>query len=65
MKIKLKTKSSSKKRFKILFNKKIKRKKSFKNHNLIKKSSKRKKRLSKFIFLNINDYKNINKHFNK
>ncbi|BDT61560.1 MAG: 50S ribosomal protein L35 [Flavobacteriales endosymbiont of Rhyzopertha dominica] len=61
---KLKTKSSSKKRFKILFNKKIKRKYSFKNHNLMKKSNKRKKRLSKFILLNKRDNKNIKLHFN-
>ncbi|WGH27589.1 MAG: 50S ribosomal protein L35 [Candidatus Shikimatogenerans bostrichidophilus] len=60
---KLKTKSSTKKRFKLMFNKKIKRKYSFKNHNLIKKSSKRKKKLSKFVFLKKSNYKNIIKHF--
>ncbi|MDH3004986.1 MAG: 50S ribosomal protein L35 [Candidatus Shikimatogenerans sp. JK-2022] len=47
--MKLKNKSSYKKRFKFIANNKIKRKHAFKNHNLIKKSNKRKKRLSKLL----------------
>ncbi|WGH25684.1 MAG: 50S ribosomal protein L35 [Candidatus Shikimatogenerans bostrichidophilus] len=60
--MKKKIKSSIKKRFKIMFNKKIKRKHAFKNHLLTKKSNSRKKRLSKYVYLDKSDYKNIFKH---
>jgi large subunit ribosomal protein L35 len=58
---KLKTKSSIKKRVKITANGKIKRKHSFKNHILTKKSTKQKRRLAKFGFINKSDKKNIKK----
>ncbi|WGH25138.1 MAG: 50S ribosomal protein L35 [Candidatus Shikimatogenerans bostrichidophilus] len=53
MKKKYKIKKSYKKRFKLIGNNKIKRKHAFKNHNLIKKSKNRKKRLSKLIKFNL------------
>ncbi|MDH3004658.1 MAG: 50S ribosomal protein L35 [Candidatus Shikimatogenerans sp. JK-2022] len=55
--MKLKIKSSYKKRFKLISNNKVKRKKSNKNHNLIKKTKKRKKRLSKNSIFNIKKIK--------
>ncbi|MDH3004259.1 MAG: 50S ribosomal protein L35 [Candidatus Shikimatogenerans sp. JK-2022] len=55
--MKKKIKSSYKKRFKLIANNKVKRKFSFKNHNLIKKSKKRKKRLSKNKIFSFNKIK--------
>ena len=56
---KVKTKSSAKKRFKLTGTGKIKRKHAFKNHILTKKSTTRKKRLSKFGLVSKADQKNI------
>lgn len=46
-KVKQKTKSAAKYRFKVTANNKIKRKHAFKNHILTKKGTKRKRRLTK------------------
>ncbi|WGH24725.1 MAG: 50S ribosomal protein L35 [Candidatus Shikimatogenerans bostrichidophilus] len=51
--MKLKNKSSFKKRFRLITDKKIKRRRSNKNHNLTKKSKRRKKRLSRKKIINI------------
>ena len=51
----MKTKSSSKKRFKITGTGKIKRKRAFKNHILTKKSKKRKLRLTHFGLVHKSD----------
>ncbi len=56
---KLKKKSSAKKRFKVNSNGLIKRKHAFKNHLLIKKSTKRKRKLGHFTTLNKANKKNI------
>ncbi|XME00205.1 MAG: 50S ribosomal protein L35 [Candidatus Karelsulcia muelleri] len=64
LKTKLKTKSGAKKRFKLIGNGKIKRKKSFKNHLLTKKKKKRKRRLSDFSIVHKSEMKNIKKQLN-
>ncbi|XCI75410.1 MAG: 50S ribosomal protein L35 [Flavobacteriales bacterium] len=56
---KLKTKSGSKKRFKETANGHIKRKHAFKNHILIKKSTKQKRRLTHFTIVDQADEKSI------
>ena len=58
---KLKTKSSSKKRFKITGSGKIKRKHAFKNHILTKKSKKRKLKLTHSSLVSDSDLNNIKK----
>ncbi|WP_185873436.1 50S ribosomal protein L35 [Blattabacterium cuenoti] len=58
---KLKTKSGSKKRFKKTCSGHIKKKCSFKNHLLTKKSKKRKRRLRNFFLVKKSDKKNIKK----
>ncbi|WP_185883066.1 50S ribosomal protein L35 [Blattabacterium cuenoti] len=58
---KLKTKSGSKKRFRITSNGYIKRKQAFKNHLLTKKSKRRKRHLSKYSILKKSDINNIKK----
>ncbi|WGH24957.1 MAG: 50S ribosomal protein L35 [Candidatus Shikimatogenerans bostrichidophilus] len=50
---KIKNKSSYKKRFKLISNGKVKRKKSNKLHNLKKKNKVRKKKLSKNKIINL------------
>jgi large subunit ribosomal protein L35 len=57
--IKLKKKSSAKKRFKLTANGLIKRKHAFKNHLLTKKSTKRKRKLVHFITIDKVNKKNI------
>ena len=56
---KMKTKSSAKKRFKITGSGKIKRKHAFKSHILIKKSKKRKLKLTHSGLVHESDAKNI------
>ena len=56
---KMKTKSSAKKRFKITGSGKIKRKHAFKSHILTKKSTKRKRNLTKATLVSKADVKNI------
>ena len=56
---KLKIKSGAKKRFKLLGNKKIKRKFAFKNHILTKKLKKRKRLLTHTTLVNNADKKSI------
>lgn len=58
---KIKTKSGSKKRFKITSKGKIKRKSAFKNHILTKKTKKQKRRLTKTNYISKSDYTNIKK----
>ncbi len=58
---KLKTKSGSKKRFKLTSNGLIKRKHAYKRHLLTKKSKKRKRTLNKFTLLKKSDKNNIKK----
>ncbi|AXN02577.1 50S ribosomal protein L35 [Candidatus Karelsulcia muelleri] len=60
--MKLKRKSSYKKRFKITSNGFIKRKKAFKNHILTKKSKKRKRRLSNFSIIKNSIKRSIKKN---
>ncbi|MDO8965803.1 MAG: 50S ribosomal protein L35 [Algoriphagus sp.] len=52
---KVKTKSSAKKRFALTGTGKIKRKHAFKSHILTKKSTKRKRNLTKTGFVNVAD----------
>ena len=56
---KMKTKSSAKKRFKVTGSGKIKRKHAFKSHILTKKSTKRKRNLTKATLVSKSDVKNI------
>jgi len=56
---KLKTHSSSKKRFNVTGSGKIKRNKGYKSHILTKKSSKRKRNLRKSTLVSSADYKRI------
>ena len=56
---KMKTKSSAKKRFSLTASGKIKRKHAFKSHILTKKSTKRKRNLTKFGEVSKVDSKNI------
>jgi large subunit ribosomal protein L35 len=56
---KMKTKSSAKKRFTVTGSGKIKRKHAFKSHILTKKSTKRKKRLTKTGLVHPADVANI------
>ncbi len=56
---KMKTKSSAKKRFSLTASGKIKRKHAFKSHILTKKSTKRKRNLTKFGEVSKEDSKNI------
>jgi large subunit ribosomal protein L35 len=56
---KMKTKSSAKKRFKFTGSGKIKRKHAFKSHILTKKSTKRKRNLTKSGLVNKADLKNV------
>ncbi|MGB5989383.1 MAG: 50S ribosomal protein L35 [Marinifilaceae bacterium] len=56
---KMKTKGSAKKRFSLTASGKIKRKHAFKSHILTKKSTKRKRNLTKFGEVSKVDSKNI------
>ena len=56
---KMKTKSSAKKRFKFTGSGKIKRKHAFKSHILTKKSTKRKRNLTKTGLVAKSDVKNV------
>jgi large subunit ribosomal protein L35 len=56
---KMKTKSSAKKRFTITGSGKIKRKHAFKSHILTKKSTKRKRNLTKAGLVNSTDLANV------
>ena len=56
---KMKTKSSAKKRFKVTGSGKIKRKHAFKSHILTKKSTKRKRNLTKATLVSKSDVKSI------
>ena len=56
---KMKTKSSAKKRFRFTGSGKIKRKHAFKSHILTKKSTKRKRNLTKSGLVNKTDVKNV------
>lgn len=56
---KMKTKSSAKKRFALTASGKIKRKHAFKSHILTKKSTKRKRNLTKFGEVDSTDLKNV------
>ena len=58
---KMKTKSSAKKRFKFTGSGKIKRKHAFKSHILTKKSTKRKRNLTKAGLVHKSDVQNIKK----
>lgn len=58
---KMKTKSSAKKRFKFTGSGKIKRKHAFKSHILTKKSTKRKRNLTKTGLVDKSDVPNIKK----
>ncbi|MDD2387010.1 MAG: 50S ribosomal protein L35 [Bacteroidales bacterium] len=56
---KMKTKSGAKKRFTLTGTGKIKRKHAYKSHILTKKSTKRKRALTHFTYVNDRDLKNI------
>ncbi len=56
---KMKTKSGAKKRFSLTGTGKIKRKHAYKSHILTKKSTKRKRALTHFTYVNDRDLKNI------
>ena len=56
---KMKTKSSAKKRFKVTGSGKLKRKHAFKSHILTKKSTKRKRNLTKATVVHPADVANI------
>ena len=56
---KMKTKSSAKKRFKVTGSGKIKRKHAYKSHILTKKSTKRKRNLTKSGLVHKSDVKSI------
>ncbi|MGX1023485.1 50S ribosomal protein L35 [Flavobacterium sp. CS20] len=58
-KVKFKTKSSAKKRFKLTGTGKLKRKHAFKSHILTKKSKKRKLKLTHDTIVDKSDEKNI------
>lgn len=61
---KVKTKSSAKKRFKLTGTGKIKRKHAFKSHILTKKSTKRKRNLTKMGLVDPSDVKNVKEMLN-
>lgn len=61
---KVKTKSSAKKRFKLTGTGKIKRKHAFKSHILTKKSTKRKRNLTKMGLVNPSDVNNVKEMLN-
>jgi large subunit ribosomal protein L35 len=61
---KFKVRKAAKKRYKQISNKKFIRKKAFKSHILEKKSSKRKRNLSKLLLVSANDLKAIKKMLN-
>lgn len=61
---KMKTKSSTKKRFKLTGSGKIKRKHAFKSHILTKKATKRKRNLTKDGFVDKADEKSIKLQLN-
>lgn len=61
MRYKIKSKSGSKKRFKITFKGKIKRKHAFKNHILTKKTNKQKRKLNNLTLVSKADLKKIQK----
>ncbi len=56
---KMKTNSSAKKRFSLTATGKIRRKKAFKSHILTKKSTKRKRDLTKITEINAADTRNV------
>jgi large subunit ribosomal protein L35 len=56
---KIKTKSGAKKRFKLTGSGKIKRKHAFKSHILTKKSTKRKRNLTKTGLVHTSDVNNV------
>jgi len=56
---KMKTKSSAKKRFTLTASGKIKRKHAYKSHILTKKSTKRKRNLTKTGYVDVSDEKRI------
>lgn len=56
---KMKTNASAKKRFKVTGTGKIKRKHAFKSHILTKKSTKRKRNLTKDALVSDGDMKNV------
>ncbi len=56
---KMKTNASAKKRFKVTSSGKIKRKHAFKSHILTKKSTKRKRNLTKSTLVHKSDVKSI------
>lgn len=56
---KMKTKSGAKKRFKLTATGKIKRKHAYKSHILTKKSTKRKRNLTKMTLVHPSDHKSI------
>ena len=61
---KVKTKSGAKKRFKITATGKIKRKHAFKSHILTKKSTKRKRKLTKFTEVDKTDVDSVKRMLN-
>jgi large subunit ribosomal protein L35 len=61
MKIKIKTKKSAQKRFKLTKNGKVKRNKAFANHMLTKKSQERKRKYRKSVVVSPANSKNIKK----
>ena len=61
---KMKTKSSTKKRFKVTGSGKLKRKHAFKSHILTKKATKRKRNLTKDGFVDKADMPNIKLQLN-
>lgn len=56
---KMKTKSSAKKRFKVLGNGKIKRSQAFKRHILTKKTTKNKRRLRGTVMVHASDVASV------
>jgi large subunit ribosomal protein L35 len=56
---KMKTNSGAKKRFELTGTGKIKRKHAFKSHILTKKSTSRKRRLTKFTLVDKTDLRNV------
>ncbi len=61
MKIKVKSRSAAKKRFKVLASGKIKRSKAFRRHLLTKKSAKTKRQLRSSAYVGATDYNHIKK----
>lgn len=60
-KVKMKTKSAAKKRFRKVGKNKLKRSKAYRRHLLTKKSSKRKRDLRKVGYISKADLKTVNK----